>query len=291
LGIGEDNEVLGGDEFGKWAGGLWRIEGVKGALLEGFDGGLGVEIEAADRLHFIAKKFDSERLKVGEAKQVEDSAADGDLAALGDLGDDFVALLLELFEEGVAVEGLADVEAEFGFAEGLGTGDLGGEGLEAENDGLGRSGGEGKGLQGGEAFCGGFWVGKSALHRGDLGLRKEEGGGKEGLEAGESLFLRSGIGEAEPDASGMASGEECGEGGVGVWGEVIPAGGYAGGPPRRGGGKGGKGRGLCECVEKCGGISHEQGSGYDGGTGSATGKRREGIFAGFGWFDGCLRGI
>src|SRR5204863_8374673 len=60
-------------------------------VLQVANGGLGIDVEFTKRFNVVAKIFNADRSRRLPGKNVEDTAADGELSARRDLGDAFVA--------------------------------------------------------------------------------------------------------------------------------------------------------------------------------------------------------
>lgn len=119
-------------------------------------GCLGIDVELADGFELGIEEFEAEGAWGLVGEDIDDAAADGELAAGGDGGVALVAEGDEVCREGVRVEVFAGFQVGAVVEEGLGGGGVLREGIGAAEDDEGF--GSGKGFEDGEPGGGGFGV-------------------------------------------------------------------------------------------------------------------------------------
>jgi len=143
---------------------------------------LGLRIELTEGLERVAEELESDGPGSGEGEDIDDAAAQGEFAALSDLGFGFVGLVLEPLDQVQWVEGIALAEAAEAASEVVGVeGALGEGGCRSDDDGCGEGrviGGGEQGSEGLEAVSEHLGLGQAAFVGKDIpsGERTESRG-------------------------------------------------------------------------------------------------------------------
>ena len=195
FGVGQEQDGIGGQVIeergeggaGAGAGAFEEAEFAGGRQGDGGDGvagDLGDGIEVAEGFEFVAEKFQAHGPGTGGRKDIDDAAAQGEFAFLGDLRLGLVALFLEIFDERERVQVFAAGEGAGAALEiGEGKGALEEGGGIGDDDRGGGARGIGEGDEGLEAFADDVGVGQLAFMGKDFPSgEKERRGGEPGFE-------------------------------------------------------------------------------------------------------------
>ena len=178
-GFGIDGEVAVGDEFLEPASAAFR----RGFAEEQRDGvemldtDLRIQVEFAEGFDLVVEKLEAHGQRVVKGEDIENAAADGELAACRDLRHVLVSGLGELLEQLVAVQARGAAQAQFELLERGGRGDFILQAASREHDDLPALR-AGQALHDAEPFRDAFRVGQRAFDRGAVQLRKEQRIGK-----------------------------------------------------------------------------------------------------------------
>ncbi|MNK79247.1 hypothetical protein D3C87_989100 [compost metagenome] len=210
-----------------------------------FLGALGARVEEADGVDLVAEEFEAGGAVALGREDVEDAAAAGEFALVGDGGTGPVAELDELLGEFGRGERVSDLQGDRGVLPGLGRGEAHGDRLGGGDDPLRLAGGHGRerALAGVEQLL----LGGDALVGRDLDGEEGDGVDAEGGEVG--LPAAGGLGggsHQQPAVSRKASGDEEG----GHRGEAADREGLAGGEAVGEAGRVGVGEEVTEEVRK-----------------------------------------
>ena len=161
-------------------------------------GRLRIEVELADGFEFGVEKLQPQRARRLPGEQVEHAAAHRELAATGDGGNPFVAVLGEGAGKLDRIERGAGFERAAGGLEGLGGRCPAGECLRAADDTAMRSAGED--FQNGEPLGCAFGVGDGVVAIGWWRFRQDVGGDAPEFEFGGQSFAVPGLVADQPEA-------------------------------------------------------------------------------------------